>query len=287
MDSLYSHYANALFSIALEENKVDYYKDEVKMLKDVINDNIDILHLFSSYFVTDEEKFKTVDEIYPNNENIKNFIKIIIKNRRANNLLKIFDEFIKNCNEYNGVKEGIIYSVNELDNKTITKLEDASNGFIKENKISYFSLGEEGSSMVQAIAITFGTGILNLPPMIYKSGFIPSLIIFILCSAAQQYTLNLLVSSAVNRKKFDYFELTEDTKGIHWAKAYAICSTTFMIITIIGYNQAINEFINHIWLIISRKNYDEKYVTIEIEDDGCGMKKDVVEKAAKAKAEEL
>ena len=141
----------------------------------------------------------------------------------------------------------------------------------KTSFFSYFALGEEGSSIIQAIGITFGTGILNFPSMINKSGFVPSLIMFILCSAAQQYTLNLLVSSSVNRKKYDYFELTEDTKGNHWAKGYAICSTIFMIITIMGYNQAMTEFINHIWLVFTRKdidNYKNRFVCLQDEENG-------------------
>lgn len=125
MDSLYSRYASALLSLAIEENNVSYYKDEIKMLKDSFIENEEILHLFSSYFVLDSEKEKVLDNIYPNNENIKNFIKIIIKNRRVNYLIKIFEEFIKEANEYIGVKEGIIYSVNKLSEEQIKKVEDA------------------------------------------------------------------------------------------------------------------------------------------------------------------
>ncbi|MCQ2821457.1 MAG: amino acid transporter [archaeon] len=131
-----------------------------------------------------------------------------------------------------------------------------------ENKESFFAIGNEGSSMIQGIAMTFGLGILNYPSLIYKAGFVPSLIMFILCSAAQQYTLNLLVSGALNLKHFDYYELTLKTKGIHWARAYAIFSTAFILFTIVEYNEAMIEYIKHIYLVIKRKNMSERFVCL-------------------------
>ena len=124
MDSLYSRYANALLSIAIDENKVEYYKNEIKMLRKVFLEDKDILHLLSSYFLLFEEKEKVIDKIYPNNENIQNFIKIIVKNKRVGSLIKIFDEFIKSCNENMGVKDGIVYSITELAPKEISKIEE-------------------------------------------------------------------------------------------------------------------------------------------------------------------
>lgn len=125
MDSLYSRYAKALLLIAVEENKVEYYKEEVKTLKTLFVENDDFLKLLSSYFISDEEKSKVLDEVYPNNENIRNFIKVIIKNRRTKYLIKIFDEFINEVNSSIGIKEGIIYSVNKLTDEQIKKISDA------------------------------------------------------------------------------------------------------------------------------------------------------------------
>ena len=56
MDSLYSRYANGLFSIALEENKVDLYRKRIKMIKNVFEENDDFLHLLSSCFISNKEK---------------------------------------------------------------------------------------------------------------------------------------------------------------------------------------------------------------------------------------
>ena len=126
MDSLYSRYANGLFSIALEENKVDLYRKRIKMIKNVFEENDDFLHLLSSCFISNEEKDEIIDKVFKSEEEyIRNFIKIIFINKRGNCLIKILNEFIKTCNENLNIKDGIIYSVNMLSNEQIEKIQES------------------------------------------------------------------------------------------------------------------------------------------------------------------
>ena len=126
MDSLYSRYANGLFSIALEENKVDLYRKRIKMIKNVFEENDDFLHLLSSCFISNEEKDEIIDKVFKSEEEyIKNFIKIIFINKRGNCLIKILNEFIKTCNENLNIKDGVIYSVNKLSNEQIEKIQES------------------------------------------------------------------------------------------------------------------------------------------------------------------
>ena len=123
MDSLYSRYANALLSIAQEEGKVEEYRNEIKIIRTSFMENDGIIHLLSSAFLEFEEKEKIIDNIYSNNDNVKNFLKIIVKNRRANVIIKIFNEFVKKCNELLGIKDGIVYSVRKLSDSEIEQIE--------------------------------------------------------------------------------------------------------------------------------------------------------------------
>ena len=126
MDSLYSRYANGLFSLALEENKVDLYRKRIKMIKNVFDENDDFLHLLSSCFISNEEKDEIIDKVFKSEEEyIRNFIKIIFINKRGNCLIKILNEFIKTCNENLNIKDGIIYSVNKLSNEQIEKIQES------------------------------------------------------------------------------------------------------------------------------------------------------------------
>ena len=123
MDSLYSRYAGALLSIAMEENKLDDYRQKIKVYKKLIHENEDIIHLLSSYFIEKEDKEKIIDEIFKDEDlNIVNFIKVVVSNKRANVLEKIMDEFILEVNEKLNIKDGIVYSVNELDKSQMDAL---------------------------------------------------------------------------------------------------------------------------------------------------------------------
>ena len=124
MDSLYSRYAGALLSIAIEENKIEVYRTKIKVWKNLIMENQDLIHLFSSYFISKEEKEQIIDQLFVDEEeNIKNFIKVIVQNKRANSILKIFDEFISECNEKLEISEGIVYSVEKLSKEQLDALE--------------------------------------------------------------------------------------------------------------------------------------------------------------------
>lgn len=123
MDSLYTRYANALLSIASEEKRVDYYRNEIKTIRKAFMENKQIIHLLGSAFVEFSEKEEIIDNIYNENDNIKNFIKIIVRNRRSDCIVKIFNEFIKSCNELINIKDGIVYSVKPLSEDEKVKVE--------------------------------------------------------------------------------------------------------------------------------------------------------------------
>lgn len=126
MDSLYSRYANGLFSLALEENKVDLYRKKIKMIKNVFEENEDFLHLLSSCFISNKDKDEIIDKVFKSEEEyIRNFLKIIFLNKRGNCLIKILNEFIKTCNENLNIKDGIVYSVNKLSNKQIERIQES------------------------------------------------------------------------------------------------------------------------------------------------------------------
>lgn len=124
MDSIYNRYALSLFSIAKEENQVEKYKNTIKMIKQVMLENKDLVHLLSSYFILQEEKEMVLDNIFPQvDEYILNFIKIIVKNKRMMEIIGIFNEFNKMCNDYLKIKEGTIYSTEELSSSEIERIE--------------------------------------------------------------------------------------------------------------------------------------------------------------------
>lgn len=124
MDSLYTRYANALLSIAIDEDKVDYYRFEIKNIRTAFLSDNGIINLLSSAFIDFNDKEEIINNIYKGNDNVLNFMKIIVRNRRANVMIKIFNEFIKKCNETLNIKDGYVYSVRKLTEEEIEKIED-------------------------------------------------------------------------------------------------------------------------------------------------------------------
>ena len=120
MNELTSRYALALFSLKRDENKLLESQLEVKELRKLIKENEEFVSLLASHNLDLENRLSIVEKVFASiDEEIKNFIKIIVENNRAKYLLQIFDDFNSLVNEYRGVKEGLVYSAMPLSDKEI------------------------------------------------------------------------------------------------------------------------------------------------------------------------
>lgn len=120
MNELTSRYALALFSLKRDENKLLESQLEVKELRKLMKENQEFVSLLASHNLDLESRLSIVEKVFASiDEEIKNFIKIIVENNRAKYLLQIFDDFNSLVNEYRGVKEGLVYSAMPLSDKEI------------------------------------------------------------------------------------------------------------------------------------------------------------------------
>ena len=119
------NYAEALLSIAIDDNKVIDYQKEVKELKKIIVDNPDFTLLLDSRFLSMEERMHNAETILKGfSPDVINFIKIIIKHNRINYLEDILNAFNSLCNENQDIVEGLIYSAFPLNESTLQKIKD-------------------------------------------------------------------------------------------------------------------------------------------------------------------
>ena len=117
------NYANALLSIAIDDNKVIEYQKEVKELAKIIKDNPDFLILIDSRFLSINERKEKVKEILEGfSADIVSFVQIIVEHNRVNYLEDILQAFNTLCNESQDILEGLIYTAFPLDEKTLIKI---------------------------------------------------------------------------------------------------------------------------------------------------------------------
>lgn len=119
---VFNRYAIALLSLAVDENKASEYRQEVKNIREILRENREFMQVLDDVNLKLEDKYKIVDKVFSSaNENIQNFIKIIIKNGRAFYLYDIFKETLFRFDDYLNIEEGEIYCTKDLSDDDIKK----------------------------------------------------------------------------------------------------------------------------------------------------------------------
>lgn len=135
MEKVSSHYGLALYSLAVDLDKVSEYQLEVKELSRIFKENEDFIMVLGSSFLPIEERQEILRKALVGvSDNVMAFIMVIMDNNRINEILDIFDSFNSYCNEYRGVSEGLIYSAFKLDQKVIDQIQTKMEK-IERNKV--------------------------------------------------------------------------------------------------------------------------------------------------------
>ena len=124
MDEVASRYASALVSLAKEEQKLEQYKLAVLSVKEVFDQNPEILKLLKSYFVDDESKETVVDELTKDFglKNLTKFIKLLVVKHKIYLFKDIVSEITKGINFELDVYEGFVYSTEPLEKQKILEI---------------------------------------------------------------------------------------------------------------------------------------------------------------------
>lgn len=135
METVSSHYGLALYSLALEENKISLWQEEVKELSNIFKENSDFIMILGSSFLTIQQRKEILEKsLVGVDEKIISLIEVIMDNNRTNLLLEIFESFNSYCNQYKGVSEGLVYSSLKLEQSVINQIEEKISK-IENNKV--------------------------------------------------------------------------------------------------------------------------------------------------------
>lgn len=98
-------YSEALFEVALEENKVDLFLDEISFVSDTFKLHPEFFEIFKTPLVRVDEKKKIIEEVFGSklSEEMNNFLKIVIDKRRGHFIDQIKSEYEKRVDQHKGV----------------------------------------------------------------------------------------------------------------------------------------------------------------------------------------
>lgn len=127
MDLVASRYAEAFFSLGLDKNCVEDFKNDLKKVKDIFSDVENIQVFFISEKITKDEKKDLIRNSLASivNKDTLNFLLLLVDKGRIGKFEEIIKAFIKLANDELNIKEGVIESVRPIDKDKIKELEEA------------------------------------------------------------------------------------------------------------------------------------------------------------------
>ena len=134
MSVVCDRYAESLFDLAKEENKVTQYLDDIKLVGEVLGSDPQIVQFFNHVLIENDKKIQLLDQSFKGNvdQYVLNFLKLLVQSRRIRYIDDIVKSYINLSNQYLGIEEGMIYTPYELTDQQIQDIEKAISK--KENK---------------------------------------------------------------------------------------------------------------------------------------------------------
>ena len=90
-------YGNALFELALEENRIDALYEEVQALMELLKENMDLIKILEHPRIDKDEKKKIVEDTFGNrvSDEITGLMVMVVEKEHIGNILDILNYFIK------------------------------------------------------------------------------------------------------------------------------------------------------------------------------------------------
>lgn len=134
MDAVANRYAESLFDLAMEENQLEAYAKDTKLLFTVFSYDATLLPFFSHVLVEDAAKIDIIDKCFKGQiqDYVCNFLKLLIKKRRIRYIKEICIGFKDLYNQHAGIEEGILYTSYDITQVDVKRIQEAISK--KQNK---------------------------------------------------------------------------------------------------------------------------------------------------------
>jgi F-type H+-transporting ATPase subunit delta len=117
-------YGDALFELALEEQKVDMLVEEVQATFQILQENVELNKLMNHPKISKIEKINVMEGIFKGrvSDELSGFINIIVTKDRYNEITNIFEYFINKVKEYKNIGLAYVTSAVKLREEQKEKL---------------------------------------------------------------------------------------------------------------------------------------------------------------------
>ena len=148
IDIIANRYAEALFELSEEENITKEIYNELNNVVDILKNNKDLDNVLKSPLVAKSEKVQLIETLFNTkiNNNLKNFLKILVEKGRISSLKSIKLTFKELLNDKHNIIEGTVISAIALTNEKVKELEEKlskkyNKNVTLENKVDESILG--------------------------------------------------------------------------------------------------------------------------------------------------
>lgn len=148
IDIIANRYAEALFELSEEENITKEIYNELNNVVDILKNNKDLDNVLKSPLVAKAEKVQLIETLFDSkiNNNLKNFLKILVEKGRISSLKSIKLTFKELLNDKHNIIEGTVISAIALTNEKVKELEEKlskkyNKNVTLENKVDESILG--------------------------------------------------------------------------------------------------------------------------------------------------
>ena len=126
IDVIANRYAEALFQLSEEENITKEIYNELHYVVEVIKNNKELDNVLKSPLVAKNEKTQLIEALFNNkiNNDLKNFLKILVEKGRISSLKSIELTFKELLNDKHNIIEGTVISAIALTEKQVKELEE-------------------------------------------------------------------------------------------------------------------------------------------------------------------
>ena len=159
MDIVAMRYATGLFDLAKEENSIEKYDEDLKVVEEVLSDQ-EIRAFFNHYKVAKADKFKVLDDAFKSqiSEYVLNFLKLLIDKGRFSSVMDMISAYHTLTNDYLGVKTGTLYTSRALSDASIKEIQDAVSKSMNAKVILSVVIDE---SLIGGIKVVVGTHVID------------------------------------------------------------------------------------------------------------------------------